>query len=391
MAEIQSALSAKFMQLVGAHKSGQKGVATEGAQLASFLGVLKSQLTKLDAPDEALALESVLGSALELKVEGAKKPLRAQPDADAALPEAPGAVPADGSMLAPLISDPALQAAAISSAAGALVSAPKDVGTSAQDSEPDSVSPEKGGESELKSVAVSRPEGLLKMGAAAIAADRGQTLPLGAPSELSSRQADASLAPVDVAVEAKPESVVVLAAPLLTGARAEAGAATSGVTSITTAHPFEQVLRQVEAKVNAAIEAPVRSAAFAGELADKVVWLVGRQGQFADLSLNPPQMGALEVRLSMSGSDASAQFFSPNPAVRDAIDAALPKLRELMAQAGINLGEAEVRDQAFGRRENPETQGRLPAQEGEAAANQVALAAIGAARFSGSGLVDLYI
>lgn len=387
MAEIQLALSAKFMQLVGAHKSGQKGVAAEGGQLASFMGVLKSQLTKLDAPDEALALESMLGATLELKVEGAKKPLRAQPDADAALSEAPGAVPADGSMLAPLISDPALQAAAISSAAGALVPAPKDVGTAAQDPESDSLSLEKGGESELKSVALSRPEGLSKMGAAAIAADKGQALPSGVPSELPSQQADVSLAPVDVVAEAKSESVAVLAAPPLTGARAETGA----VTSITMAHPFEQVMRQAEAKVNAAIEAPVRSAAFAGELADKVVWLVGRQGQFADLSLNPPQMGALEVRLSMSGSDASAQFFSPNPAVRDAIDAALPKLRELMAQAGINLGEAEVRDQAFGRRENAETQGRFPAQEVETAADQVALVGIGAARFSGSGLVDLYI
>lgn len=365
MAEIQLALSAKFMQFVGAHKSGQKGVTEAGEQLASFLGVLKSQLTKSDAPDDALALE--------LKVDGA------QSDADTALPVEPDAVPAGEPAPAPSVSDPALQAAVIPPAVGPLVSASKDVGALARDVEADSLSSGKSGDSALKSVVISRPEGLPKMGAAAIAADTGQALP--------SQQAAAPLAPADAMAAAKPEAVAVFAASPLVGARAEAGA----VTPIATAHPFEQALRQVEAKVNAAIEAPVRSAAFASELADKVVWLAGRQGQFADLSLNPPQMGALEIRLTMSGSEASAQFFSPNPMVRDAIDAALPKLRELMAQAGINLGETEVRDHAFGRRESHETQIRLPAQEMETAVGQTALAGVGVFRSGGLGLVDLYI
>jgi len=207
------------------------------------------------------------------------------------------------------------------------------------------------------------------------------------PLVLPSQEAEASPVPVDIMAEAKLESVVLPALSPLATARAEVGA----TPSIATAHPFDQVLRQSESKVNAAIEAPVRSALFATELANKVVWLSGRQGQFADLSLNPPQMGALEVRLTVSGVDATAQFFSPNPVVRDAIDAALPKLRELMAQAGLSLGEAEVRDHAFSRRESAEMQNQSPVQEADIAANQAALAGIGMVRSVGLGLVDLYI
>lgn len=90
------------------------------------------------------------------------------------------------------------------------------------------------------------------------------------------------------------------------------------------------------------------------ELGDKVVWLAGRHGQMAELVLNPPSLGAVEVRLNLSGQEATAQFFSANPNVRDAIEAALPRLREMMASAGIAMGEAMVSDQSFGQRDKAE-------------------------------------
>jgi flagellar hook-length control protein FliK len=97
------------------------------------------------------------------------------------------------------------------------------------------------------------------------------------------------------------------------------------------------------------------------ELGDRLVWLSGRQGQSAELILNPPSLGAVEVRLNMSGGEASAQFFSANPNVRDVLEAALPKLRELMGGAGIALGEATVSDQSFAQRQTAQ-QGKTAAQ-----------------------------
>ncbi len=156
---------------------------------------------------------------------------------------------------------------------------------------------------------------------------------------------------------------------------------------------FEHAPRPVEARLNVSVDAPVRSPAFAGELGEKIVWLAGRQGQIAEISLNPPQMGALEVRLTVSGGEAGAQFFSVNPVVRDAIEAALPRLRELMAQAGIALGEAQVRDEAFTRGRNPEASDRNASAPGESGAGGGigAMPGIGVVRARGMGLVDLYV
>ncbi len=371
MAEIQSAVSAKFLQIAGAHKAGHRELTAASAQLGNFFGVLKSQLAKSDAVDETIALD--------FKAESLHKPLQAQSDAEPAVLAASSFAP----QVPAVSSDPALAAAV--NASPPVSNAPTvdvAVETTLSD-ESDSTLVRSRGEIDAKSVGSAKPEGLLKTATAANAAGAGQGLPLAAPS----RQTDGAQVALDAKSEAKIEAVVSSALPTLAPPRAEAGANQP----ITLGHSFEQALRQVETKTHAAIEAPLRSASFAAELADKVVWLAGRQGQMANLSLNPPEMGALEVRLTVSGSDATAQFFSPNPGVRDAIDAALPKLRELMAQAGLNLGEAEVRDHAFGRRENSEMQGQASAKEVDTAINQAALAGIGAVRSAGLGLVDLYI
>lgn len=90
------------------------------------------------------------------------------------------------------------------------------------------------------------------------------------------------------------------------------------------------------------VAAPVASAQWAGELGDKVVWMAHRQEGRAEMVLNPPQMGRIEVSLSVSGDQASAVFSSTNPVVRDALEAAMPRLREVLADAGIQLGQAQV-------------------------------------------------
>jgi len=87
------------------------------------------------------------------------------------------------------------------------------------------------------------------------------------------------------------------------------------------------------------------------ELGDKVVWMASNQGQFSQLILNPPNLGTVEVRLHLNGGEAGAQFFSANAEVRQALEAALPKLREMMAGVGITLGETTVGNQPFNQRE----------------------------------------
>jgi flagellar hook-length control protein FliK len=62
----------------------------------------------------------------------------------------------------------------------------------------------------------------------------------------------------------------------------------------------------------------------------------------AELVLNPPQLGRIEVSLTVNGDQANAVFVSANPAVREALENAVPHLREILGDAGINLGQAQV-------------------------------------------------
>lgn len=106
-----------------------------------------------------------------------------------------------------------------------------------------------------------------------------------------------------------------------------------------------------EVSVPSTLQAPLRSPAFASEFGDRLVWMANRHVQSAELTLNPPQLGTVEVRLTLHGSEAGAQFYSANPQVREALDQALSKLREIMAGAGITLGQASVSDQGFARQD----------------------------------------
>lgn len=172
--------------------------------------------------------------------------------------------------------------------------------------------------------------------------------------------------------------------PSLPGAQAP-------VQDVSVLRPFDHALRQVEARLNLSVEAPVRSPVFAQELGEKMIWLAGRQGQVAEMVLNPPQLGTLEVRLTLSGGEAGAQFYSANPVVRETIESALPRLRDMLAQAGINLGEANVRDQSLRQDARAEGNGALrPNLPGGVEGQPEGALALATFRSQGRGLVDLY-
>ncbi len=70
-----------------------------------------------------------------------------------------------------------------------------------------------------------------------------------------------------------------------------------------------------------------------------------------ELHLHPAELGPLSVSLKVDDQGAQAQFFSAHGQVRQALEQALPQLREALAQQGINLGEASVSDQQPGQQQ----------------------------------------
>ncbi|VVE19756.1 Flagellar hook-length control protein [Pandoraea terrae] len=77
-------------------------------------------------------------------------------------------------------------------------------------------------------------------------------------------------------------------------------------------------------------------------LSQQVVWLSSAHQQTAQLSLNPPDLGPLHVVLNVADNAAQALFVSSHAAVRDAVQAAMPQLRDSLANNGISLGNTTV-------------------------------------------------
>ncbi|MBS1189613.1 MAG: flagellar hook-length control protein FliK [Rhodocyclaceae bacterium] len=92
----------------------------------------------------------------------------------------------------------------------------------------------------------------------------------------------------------------------------------------------------------ATVATPIGNSRWGQDFGQQVVWLAKNDQQVAQLNINPPQLGPMHITLNLSGDQASAMFVSPHAEVRQAIQDAMPQLREMLAGAGINLGQANV-------------------------------------------------
>ncbi len=131
-------------------------------------------------------------------------------------------------------------------------------------------------------------------------------------------------------------------------------------------------------------------------LGQQVLWLVQNGPQQAELKVTPPHLGPLEVSLSLDKQHhASITFFAPDAGVREALETALPRLRELFDGQGLNLQQANVSDQSLAGRQQGQANagqdgarafgntGAVLADEGETPAEPARRVAV--------GLVDQYV
>jgi len=97
------------------------------------------------------------------------------------------------------------------------------------------------------------------------------------------------------------------------------------------------------------VSTPLHESGWKSDFAQKVVWVATSQNQTAELTLTPPNMGSIEVSLHIDkdSATATATFASANAEVRETIETALPRLREMLAGIGIQLGQANVSAESF--------------------------------------------
>ncbi|MGK2940765.1 MAG: flagellar hook-length control protein FliK [Immundisolibacter sp.] len=136
------------------------------------------------------------------------------------------------------------------------------------------------------------------------------------------------------------------------------------------------------------------SPGFAGELGNRLIWLVNQGVQEARLQLNPRELGPIEVRLGFSDGAAQVSFNVQHAGTAAAVQQSLPQLRELLAQQGLQLGQAAVFQQNAGNADQTEQQA---SRQGWTGGGGVAhglggedLPPVTAAYVIGRGLIDAY-
>lgn len=90
------------------------------------------------------------------------------------------------------------------------------------------------------------------------------------------------------------------------------------------------------------LDTPLGQAGWHDEMGQKLTWMVNNHRQQAELVLNPPQLGRIEVTLTLDGDQASVSFASPHAAVRETLENSMMRLREVLAEAGVTLGQSHV-------------------------------------------------
>jgi len=91
---------------------------------------------------------------------------------------------------------------------------------------------------------------------------------------------------------------------------------------------------------------PVTHQKWGQALGQRVVYMANQQIQQAQITLNPEKLGPVQVRLQIDRDQkVNVVMTAQHGVTREAMEAAVPRLREMLEQSGINLGSVDVNDQ----------------------------------------------
>ncbi|PVV12147.1 MAG: hypothetical protein B6D72_08620 [gamma proteobacterium symbiont of Ctena orbiculata] len=140
------------------------------------------------------------------------------------------------------------------------------------------------------------------------------------------------------------------------------------------------------------LDTPLGQPGWDRAVGERIQWMVGHNIQHAEIKLNPPNLGPLEIRISVQNDQTSVTFVAAQAPTREALEASIPRLREQFAEINLNLANVDVgQQQAGGSAQDEKTRfngsGNLSgdplSQEQTSASRQIWVA-------TSDGLLDIY-
>ncbi|MCW8890220.1 MAG: flagellar hook-length control protein FliK [Sedimenticola sp.] len=117
-----------------------------------------------------------------------------------------------------------------------------------------------------------------------------------------------------------------------------------------TATPFSSLLGGLEqlsaqrsgAMTPAPITVPTGEKGWDNVLGNRILWMVGKQMQQASLQITPRHLGPIDIQVSVQNDQTSVSFVAQNGIAKEALEAAIPRLRELFADSNLQLVNVDV-------------------------------------------------
>lgn len=105
--------------------------------------------------------------------------------------------------------------------------------------------------------------------------------------------------------------------------------------------------------------------AWQAELGDKLIWMHKQAVPSVELRLNPEHLGPVLIKIDVQNDQASVSFSAQHLAVKEAIEASIPKLREMLGGQQLQLTDVNV-----SQHQSEQRQGRDFYQAGEQGKNR---------------------
>jgi len=90
------------------------------------------------------------------------------------------------------------------------------------------------------------------------------------------------------------------------------------------------------------VSTPLESSAWSKDFGRHIIRLAMQGQPSAEIHLNPPELGPIRITIQIHGQEAALQFSAVHLQTREAIEGAIPRLREMFAADSLSLTSASV-------------------------------------------------
>ncbi|MCG7984996.1 MAG: flagellar hook-length control protein FliK [Candidatus Thiodiazotropha lotti] len=140
------------------------------------------------------------------------------------------------------------------------------------------------------------------------------------------------------------------------------------------------------------LNTPVGQPGWDQAVGERIQWMVNQNIQQAEIKLTPPNLGPLEIKISLQNDQTNVTFIAAQAPTREALESSIPRLREMFGEINLNLANVDVGHQQAGepgREGAAESQGRGGSSDTDSSQGWSADSGSVQVR-SGDGLLDTY-